>query len=238
MLGSGLLAMCLVVAVAFPAGAAEYVPGPDSLMLEVRDTVVVDEGYLYLHGHPLDPPYVFEIAGDSLYAELYVNDYIAQVIDRRPAEPESLGPHEALSREVRERLRTMSREGTHSLMERTEAAAEVYRKHPELIESVTVTDPGVLGVVAMDASGEPYYETVIISSPRQTPPPTAYSLVKAVQNKLTMILEWGYTAFHGSGTGGWYPSLPDSSFYESLKEAPEWYQAVFRNPPELQMKRR
>ena len=62
--------------------------------------------------------------------------------------------------------------------------------------------------------------------------------MKAVQNKLTMILGWGYTAFHGSGTGGWYPSLPDSSFQGWLQERSEWVQELIEDPPELQTKRR
>lgn len=163
-------ALLVVTSGALPLCAAEYVPGPDSLMLEVRDTVVVDEGYLYLHGHPLDPPYVFEIAGDSLYAELYVNDYIAQVIDRRPADRESLDERGLIALEIREYLRELMAEGELTHAGKTQAVAEVYRRHPELIDSVAVVTPGEVHIVVGGESGDPYHETVIVTPPTDRPP--------------------------------------------------------------------
>jgi len=223
---------------ALPLCAAEYVRGPDSLMLEVRETVVVDTGFLYLHGHPIEPPYVFEIAGDSLYAELYVNDYIAQVIDRRRPDPESLSPRVRLDYEVVDLMTRMRRAGA-SVMERTEAAAELYRQHPEIAESVAIDSPGNLSIVFPGSRAYPNPIPVCVASGR-TPktPPTAYSLVKGSRDDMLRGLRTGKIVTYWGGSLGYYPAHKDSSTSYWLKHRPDWVQERYENPAPLETRRR
>ena len=218
--------------------AVEYAIGPDSLMLEIRETVVVDTGYLYLHGNPIEPPYVFTIAGDSLYAELYINDYIAHTSDKRRPDPESLSPRVRLAREISERLRHMRKVGASTVMERTEVAAEMYRQHPECADSVRITGPGRLILVCRDASGRPYHESVSIEPPRACDPPTAYETVANRMELLVHRLSMGWTAFHWKGMGGYYPALPDSGFEAWCRKRPSWLHELYESPPALEKRRR
>jgi len=200
--------------------------------------VVVDTGYLYLHGNPIEPPYIFTIAGDSLYAELYINDYIAHRSDKRPRDFESLSPFEKFVREVGDRLRQMRKEGTTTVMERTEVAAEMYRRRPEYIDSVKILSPGSLDIVRLDASGCPYHENFIVESGRRIDPPTAYETVANRMELLVHRLSMGWTVFNWRGFLGYYPSLPDSGFAAWLEERSPRSRERLGNPLPLEKRRR
>ena len=231
-LSAGLLALAAC------ASATEYVPGPDSLMLAVRETVVVDTGFLYLHGNPIEPPYVFVIAGDSLYAELYINDYIADSIDKRPPDLDSLSPRMRLDREISKRLHQMRREGNSTVMERTEVAADMYRQHPDIVDSVGITAPGQLWVVYKGSFSYPNPEVVIVESGRTQRPPTAYETVAAWMERIVRSLRRGQTVTCWSGMLGYYHSIPDSAFAAWLEERPPWLRRLYRNPRPLRKRRR
>ena len=229
--------LALVLLVTAPQ-AAEYAIGPDSLMLEIRETVVVDTGYLYLHGNPIEPPYLFTIAGDSLYAELYINDYIAHWGDTRPPDRETLSPRVRLDYEIIDLMVRMRKEGTSTVMERTEAAAELYREHPELVERVSISSPGNLSVVFIGSFMYPNPEGVTVESGRRLDPPTAYETVANRMDLLVHRLSMGWTAFHWKGMGGYYPALPDSGFAAWCQKRPSWLQRLYEDPLPLEKRRR
>ena len=231
-------ALTLVFVVTVPQ-AAEYAIGPDSLMLEIRETVVVDTGYLYLHGNPIEPPYVFTIAGDSLYAELYINDYIAHWGDTRPRDRESLSPRVRLDYEIIDLMVRMRKEGTSTRMERTEAAADLYRQHPELVERVKISSPGNLSVVFTGSFMYPEPEGVTVESGRLPhDPPTAYELVADRMKSIVRDLQRGKTVFNWRGIMGYYPSVPDSGFAAWLEERSPGFRELLDNPLPLERRRR
>ena len=221
------------------SSATEYVPGPDSLMLAVRETVVVDTGFLYLHGNPIEPPYVFVIAGDSLYAELYINDYIADSIDKRPPDLDTVDPYTRLSYQIHDQMRQMDKNLFATKMEWAEAVADLYRAHPDVIDSVKVINPSELRVVYRDAWGRPSTTHTIIASPRPGQrPPTAYETVASRMNLLVRRLRRGWTVFNWSGFLGYYPSLPDSGFAAWVASNPAPFRQRLDNPIPLKKRRR
>ena len=221
------------------SSATEYVPGPDSLMLAVRETVVVDTGFLYLHGNPIEPPYVFVIAGDSLYAELYINDYIADSIDKRPPDLDSLDPCTRLDYQIFDLLRQMRNEGTTTTMDRTERAAQIYREHPECADTVIVRGPGRLTVVHRDKRGNLIRDRVTLEPKARTRrPPTAYETVASKMKMLVFELGHGRTVFDWEGITATYPGVPDSAFAAWLETRPAHFQQLLSNPLPLERRRR